>query len=297
MFFMLFVVRIITFKLLLLVSFDVYALNISTSKLDLLREQMELLEKQDMFITDVKGVIFYPSDKVLSLYKGKKYKEFLAEIESKYDKEKMYFLDSIVKQYHSFAPVEPEYIELISKIQKRGVKVLVLTSGKSGKYGVVPDLAQLRHDRLNKLGIDVSTAFSDSSKNNNGIILDDDNAVESAATKSSYYANGVIFTNGNDKGKSLKFFLKKVGYTPRRIMMVDNRMSKINSVRVACEKLGIDFVGIHYTKIYEINSGVLDQKIVNKQFEYLEKKHRWLSDSQASCMIEQQDNIEFCSNF
>ncbi len=57
------------------------------------------------------------------------------------------------------------------------------------------------------------------------------------------------------------------------------------SVEAHCKELGIDYTGIHFTKIYNKPANPLDKKIAEKKFEILLAENRWIDDHEASLMV------------
>ncbi len=61
------------------------------------------------------------------------------------------------------------------------------------------------------------------------------------------YARGVLYDcNEDQKGPVLESYLRHIGYRPRRIVFIDDRLKNIESVAEACKRMDIDYVGLHY---------------------------------------------------
>lgn len=265
------------------------ATEISTSKWGLVQEQISRLEKGDMLISDAVGVIFYPQDQVLSPLHNDTYQKYLKEIEAKEGQKKRRLLDSAVKQAHKSLVVSHDLLDAYKDAIKRGVDFLVLTSGRTGSYGSIDELMDFRHERIRSLGLNVTQIFE-----KKFLTLTNLHNVEG---NPAIFNRGILFANRNDKGESLELFLEAVKKKPKKIVYIDNRMRQVDSVKRICDRHGIEFVGIHYTKVYELSNPQLDRKIVDKQFSYLQSRLRWLSDEQAQCMIQHDDNLQFCQDF
>lgn len=278
---------IVSLMLTCLSSYNCLALEMSTSKIEVIKEQFDKLQPGDLFISDVMGVLYYQGDQLLSPNHKSEFKKFLDEVEKEEGKKKKLFYASIAKGSFEATPVDPKLIEEINKMMGRGVKGLILTSGKTGEYGVIPSLEDLRIKRLKSIGIDMSKMFDVPS-----FVLK--NLPKLEGDKEPKYDRGVIFTNKNNKGESLKIFLREIKFVPKRILFVDNQMKRVESVRRAADSLGIEYIGIHYTKVYEHGDGPLNEEVAKKQIEYLRNKSIWLTDKQAKCMIEQSNNFQFC---
>ena len=278
----------ISFALVFFYSFSAFALEMSTSRIDLIKEQFEKLQPGDLLVTDVMAVLFHKGDQLITEFHKDKFLKFLDEVGEKEGKKKKIFLETIVKQSFQATPVDPLLIESIKEVMNRKVKYVILTSGRTGERGIISSLEELRIKRIKSLGIDVSKMFD------LPVSFDLKELPSLAEGVPSKYERGIIFTNKNDKGETLKAFLKEAKFMPKRILFIDNQMRQVDSVRKAADSLGIEFIGIHYTKAYEIGNGPLDEEVAAKQMEYLKEKSTWLNDKQARCMIDHGNNFQFC---
>ena len=74
--------------------------------------------------------------------------------------------------------------------------------------------------------------------------------------------------------------------TPRRIIFLDDLSANLLSVQDLCQKLGIEFLGIHYTAVQNSSpKRLLNMDIATLQFDILEKEKKWISDSEADALI------------
>jgi FMN phosphatase YigB (HAD superfamily) len=62
------------------------------------------------------------------------------------------------------------------------------------------------------------------------------------------YEAGVIHCNENSKADALKLFLKMIGYHPKKVIFIDDRMNHVQDVEKAMSELGIEYVGIRFSK-------------------------------------------------
>lgn len=273
---------------LLLASFSLkaQALEVSTSKWEVVKEQLDKLEWGDLLVSDVMGVIYYPGDALISSGGKGMYKSFLDNIEKEEGFEKRKMLEGTVKRSFRPVAVSQELVDYMQNVIKRKIKFVILTSGKTGELGPIEDLAELRIGRLKQLGLNLRNMFDKNSFKIEGPKL--------KIGRPSVYKDGVIFASKNDKGESLEAFLKEVKFKPKKIVFIDNQMRKIDSVKKICEKHKIDFIGIHFTKIYDLTAEPVDKKIAEKQLSFLKNRMIWLSDKQAACMINQKDDYQFC---
>ncbi len=155
--------------------------------------------------------------------------------------------------------VEPIIADLLAKMQKQNVPMIGLTKRS-------PALSERTLEQIAPLHID----FSKTSLVEGDLVFKE--------LKGTLFKNGIIFTgNGIDKGPALNAYLKKLKKLPNRIVVIDDKLSHIENIEAAVEKLGIDFVGIRYggadEKVKSFNP-----KIAQLQLDHF---HKILSDEQA----------------
>lgn len=69
------------------------------------------------------------------------------------------------------------------------------------------------------------------------------------------YRNGILFTNGTDKGDSFNRFCELSGYAPTAVVFINDKASDLLQVEKGCEKKSIPFLGLRY--------GFLDERVKN----------------------------------
>jgi FMN phosphatase YigB (HAD superfamily) len=98
-----------------------------------------------------------------------------------------------------------------------------------------------------------------------------------------------LFCDGFYKGPALKAFLQgKPDLKVKKIVFVDDKLKNVESVKVAAQELGINFVGIRYghtdvrTKAYALDekSLMLAESLVNQGD--TKKRHKALQHLSAS---------------
>lgn len=154
--------------------------------------------------------------------------------------------------------IEEAAPSVIEKLQKMHVPVMALTARSE-------PVARSTRLQLQSVGIDVSkTRLSD--KN---FYIEDDPSV--------WFIDGILFTAGRDKGKSLLSFLRQVHYIPHKVVFIDDKKSSLESV----EKIGrgiFQCIGLRYNRADSIVKA-FDPAVADKELEYL--KNAFLSDEEA----------------
>ncbi len=118
--------------------------------------------------------------------------------------------------------------ELVEKMQKEGFTVMGLTT-----QGLA--LATRTSRQLRALGIDL---------------------VKTAPSKDGHYLNihkhgalfreGILFTSGTPKGKTLFAFLETIGYTPKHIVFLNDKQTHLRDVEQEAEIKGVGYIGLRY---------------------------------------------------
>jgi histidinol phosphatase-like enzyme len=85
-------------------------------------------------------------------------------------------------------------------------------------------------------------------------------------TQSIIFREGVLFTSGTHKGKTLCTFLEKLNIKPSKIVFINDKATHLSQVEEACEEMGIPFIGLRYNYLDE-EVARFDSKIADKQFE------------------------------
>jgi hypothetical protein len=101
------------------------------------------------------------------------------------------------------------------------------------------------------------------------------------------YKQGIIFVgHGIEKGPALIAYLKRLNKNPKRIVVIDDKLSNIENIAKTLEPLGIDFVGIRYSGVDD-KVKAFNPKIADLQWEHFK---RILSDEEALQLLTQGSN-------
>ncbi len=124
--------------------------------------------------------------------------------------------------------IEPEIPEMITSLQKNGVPVMGLTI--QGLALATRTVLQLREHQ-----IDLS--LTSPHKEDRCLSLQGHTLL---------YRQGILFTSGKPKGESLFEFCKKIGKLPKQIVVIDDKLSHLQSLEKEAMKWGIEFTGLRY---------------------------------------------------
>ena len=95
---------------------------------------------------------------------------------------------------------------------------------------------------------------------------------------------GILFSTHYTKGGALECFLETIQWKPRRIIFVDDSKKRVENVADTCKKLGINFMGLHYTRAKKISQPI-DRALARFQVDYLMDHERWMSDEEAGALM------------
>jgi len=157
--------------------------------------------------------------------------------------------------------VESGTEEIVAKLQDQKFTVMGLTT-----QGLA--LATRTEQQLNENAIDLTlTAPSDHDHyltvNEHGVL----------------FRNGVLFTSGTHKGKALFGLFKQLGYTPKRIVFINDKATHLQAVEVIAEEQGVEFIGLRYA-YSDTRKAAFSREVANYQFLH-STFTQLLSDAQA----------------
>ena len=145
-------------------------------------------------------------------------------------------------QFHiDLRAVQNEAVRVIHILQDLNIPVLALTS--RGAIINEPTLKQ-----LDKIGIQFSKQWKDK-------YLE----LQTDEPHHPIFKRGIIFCDGANKGKCLDAFLKYKQFSPKHIVMVDDKDKYLSNVASVAQQHGAGFAGLRY--------GYLDEKVKRFDFE------------------------------
>ena len=231
------------------------------------------IEPTMLVIFDVDETLIQPQDAYLT---DIEMRSFLAEIftvkqlikHHDIDMKRWKYLASIVIKTAKETLIEPEMLEAIKALQRRGVQVIACTLISTGLFGVIPNMEQWRYENLKSLGFQGSY----------------DNVVihlPSFKRKPVFY-KGILATDLEKKGPVIGAFLDTMHLQPVSIVMVDDTLDNLNSVLRECTTRGIKFQGYWYKAAQTKPSNA---PLFEFQINYLIHHEKFLSDQEAAAMM------------
>ena len=88
-----------------------------------------------------------------------------------------------------------------------------------------------------------------------------------------YRLDGVLFVNGTtvSKGDAFQSFLQKTGFSPDKIIFIDDREENLKSLSAAIQKMdkSIEFQGLHFLGAQKYPSKIISENEFESRWEQL----------------------------
>lgn len=259
------------------------------NNLDIIKNNIKQLDKDCLVVFDVDETLITPVDKLLHV-KGfwKSLWFYFFYVRTTYD----FLCSKLVHHYNSalfnaeYRLVDEQTPYLIKRLQRKGVKVIALTSCPVGRHGRIKHVEDWRIDQLKKFNIDFSKAFPKQKPIR---------FLELSPSHPPLFKDGVLFTNTHTKkGELFREFLYRIkgglnrtadgrtSWKPKGIIFVDDEYKNVKSVT---SKIETECVGLHYTAAQKFADDV-DTDVAKKQILHLVKNNEWLSDKKVLRLLD-----------
>lgn len=229
-------------------------------------ELLEVVEPDDLVVFNLNNVLFSMRQSAGSTPWAVERIERI-QLEQKVDKAQAtnlfipYWHKVLIHSDVEAVEVDTEWV--VRKLHRRGIKTIGLTN----RY---TEMAYPTLYGMQSLGIDLSQST---------VWAEDRNVPAAYPAK---FIEGVIF-NGllNMKGDTLKAFLMDVGYSPKRVVYVEDKIKHLAYVKERIEEMGIPVVAVRYGAMDEKRAAYSSQ-LAELQLEYFD---RILSDEYARHLL------------
>lgn len=151
------------------------------------------------------------------------------------------FMLTLALPQHIIDPASPQFI---AQLQSRGVKTIAFTASLAGPIDQWKRAECMRYEQLCHYGMDFNKSFKEQE-------LLFDNCPKYRSSYPCFY-RGVLCSNGEkgptNKGSVLKAFLERIQWTPKCIILIDDRNRNLKDVDLCLKKdyPQIQFVGIEF---------------------------------------------------
>jgi hypothetical protein len=163
-------------------------------------------------------------------------------------------------QNHEKIISEEMVVKIIKELQEKKIKNIALTAAMPGQFGPIRHIESWRYQTLKKFDIDFHKSFSI-----DDIIFE---KLPSYYNRYPTFFKGLLYSNGEhsltDKGSVLVHFLDEIKYTPKLVILIDDREKNLQDVAIALQKKTpqIEFVPL----LYERGRKFLSQEATAEEF-------------------------------
>lgn len=243
-----------------------------TDNLNKLKELIDDANQDCLVIFDVDHVLMMPSDE-FTINRHPYRKKLWQEILSRHTKEKIKKLYSITASNAKWILVDSEIMPIFYNLQRRNIPSIALSSIYTGKFGNIEKLEDWRVEHMRNIGFDFTTSSP----------FKGELYIPELAQKDGIpvLKAGVILTAQIDKASVLEYILKHYHYYPKKIIFIDDQIGNIESLEAMCQKLKIEFDGVHYIAVSKMPLPLINEDIEKIRFKILETKGLWLSISEV----------------
>lgn len=239
---------------------------ISTDDFNTLKKILCQVDTNTLVIFDADDVLIAPTDDFM--FKNPIRKQITDKLKQKYNKDQMKQLISIIFERRTVRLVESQMPCLIENLQKQQISTIVLTNWWTGKFGNIKHMEDYRFRGLD----DVWLSFTATNP------FPKDFELPSLATEDGIpmQKKGVLMTAMADKGAVLQSALPNANRPFKMIVMIDDDMHNLESVKKVCKIMQIEFIGIHYTAANKIPLPKLVLEKEELRYHILETESVWL---------------------
>lgn len=257
---------------------------VEADDLDNVLTHLQDLNSQTLVLWDVDETLITPQDQIYHPNSAKLRSELIQQYFFDKSVEEKYIFLSQMLNTSFYRLVDSRLPSLISDLQAQGIRVMALTAMWTGSLGIIPCMEEWRYNQLKLHNIDFSPIFPEHSRIEwSEMMRCWDRSKWNSWTVSvgnPVYHEGILITDGPDKGLVLVSFLNKVEWKPERVIFIDDHLSFLQSVQESMDEMGIDFTGIHFRAL-EKEMPSIDHDIAHLQFQHIANNGVWLTDEQA----------------
>jgi FMN phosphatase YigB (HAD superfamily) len=249
----------------------------SISDLQVLEKELDALDGEVLVLFDIDRTLIVPDDAILRPPADNQLDILLggSKVKSDGGAHKYLFREILLKAPHSL--VDKGSVEMIQRLQAKGIPVIAFTAAPSGKVGDVDSVIDSRIVEMRQFGFDFSPAFSSVGT----LEFTRDPSKEFPPT----FKEGILCSSLHSKGATLKQFLKVTGYRPDYVILIDDQKEYVLSVGSAAEDLGIHYIGYHYTAAEDLPCE-LDPEVAAFQLRHFLENDEWKSDAEAKILLQ-----------
>lgn len=260
------------------VTFSIFACHAQITKVNDMEEVFDLIineaNSKTLAIFDVDMVLVQPGDPAFQMANMKRFSEISKRIMKEVPTDKQMIFLSLMTISSDSILIDERLPQFLDQIVQRGIPTIALTANLTGRLGIIQKMEQWRIDGLRQLGID----FSRTAPCQTPLVFDD---LASYRGNYSTYLSGVLFVNGTtvSKGEAFLSFLEKSGFSPNKVIFIDDREDNLKSLEAAIQKLNkpIKYCGLHYLGAQKYPSKIISEEEFESRWQKLASQAKELN--------------------
>lgn len=260
------------------VSGDLY----SVTSVEEILPYFEDVDMNTMVVFDLDETLITMKDMILRPCGHDLRYEYIYRLSKKYSPRKLDYLFSLVADQAETVLVDPRWVDIIDRLQCKTPYVIAETAVDPGPFGIF----QAFEDQRIKLLEGFEIYFDRVSKYLPDRVFDNLGKRTHPLLK-----QGVLFSGGTPKGIVLEALLNEMDELPEKVIFIDDREKNVFSVSQAMNRLGIDYVGLHYSDKSFFNDKC-DAEVAEVQFRSLDEQGHWVSDEAAKELLLEKPFVE-----
>lgn len=230
-------------------------------------------DSKTLAIFDVDMVLVQPSDPAFQMANMKRFGAIAKLITKEIPIEKQIMFYSLMTISSEPILIDESTPQLFQKIAQKGIPAIALTANLTGSLGPIKNMEEWRVNSLKMLGID----FTNLAPYQKSLVFDD---LSLYRGNYSTYRDGVLLVNGItvSKGDALLSFLKKTGFSPDKIIFIDDREDNLKSLEAAIQKLDkpVEYQGLHFLGAQKYPSKNISEEEFESKWQQLALQTRQL---------------------
>lgn len=205
-----------------------------------------------LILFDVNYTLLFVDHPAIFIPNIKKHAKEMQIVMQDLSKEQQNVVIGLATKAEPQAVVEDCIPNVVQTLQDKGIKTLAFSAALSGDLNGL-DSKEWFHMTLKSFGMDFSLSFPEE----RSFIFDD---FLSYAGSRPLYHEGIVLTNKSDKGAVLVSFLKRTGYHPKVVILIDNKKSNADEMAAALKAFNphIEFIGFDYNRGQEYSPQEID---------------------------------------
>lgn len=222
-------------------------------------------------VFDIDDTLLIPKDPAFQKPNMKKHASIVQGFKEQLSVKHQDLLSNLILTLSSSQLIESTSPLFIKNLQAQEIRLMALTAAMTRPFGV-HYLPKMRYEELQRHGIDFSSAFPEVHQ----LSL---THVNMCSRSFPMFYSGVLCSNGDyqrqteasAKGKVLCEFLKKVNWTPTKIVFIDDKRYHLEEMEQTLHEFDphITYQGLHYIGAQSILSPQVDEGMIEEKWEKL----------------------------